>query len=157
MACFWLNPDDVEINIPNVEIDNNVIYYVVEIKMNELKWSVKHRYNDFYDLHQTLIVDHGVSKDSLPPKKVINNKCPEFIQMRKEGLETYLRNILNYLKRTMPRIFTNFLDFHHFDTFFLLQSLAFLLYSESDNILRTTSRYTFDILQVCLNHQLTNT
>lgn len=148
MACFWLNQDDIDVIIPKIEIDDGVIYYIAKVKVNDVTWYIRHRYNDFYDLHQQLVVDHGVSKDSLPPKKAINNKCPIFIQQRREGLETYLRNTLNYLKRTMPRIFTRFLDFHKYDTFFLLQHLAFVLYTDADNVLRTSSKYTFDILQV---------
>ncbi|KAF5294762.1 hypothetical protein FQA39_LY00246 [Lamprigera yunnana] len=148
MACFWLHPNGTTINIPEVEEISGVTYYKIDIKVGEVSWKVLHRYNDFYGLHNILVVDHGVSKDILPPKKVIRNKCPNFIETRREGLETYLRSVLNYLKRTMPRVFVEFLDFHICDIFFLLQNLAFRFYFEADFVLCSSKSYTFNLLQL---------
>lgn len=148
MACFWLHQNETSINISGVEEVGAVTYYKIEINVGDVKWGVSHRYNDFYDLHNILVVDHGVSKDILPPKKAIRNKTPEFIETRRRGLEAYLRSVLNYLKRTMPKIFVEFLNFHAFDIYFMLQNLALHLYFEADNVLCTTKSYKFNPLQL---------
>lgn len=151
MACFWLNQAETKIHIPSVEEVGAVTYYKIEVKVANVTWYVLKRYSEFYDLHIQLISDHGVSKDILPPKKVIGNKTPEFIENRRQGLENYLRSVLNYLKITMPRIFVEFLDFHLYDIFFLLRALAAKLFLESDSILSTSKSYTFNPLQVIRN------
>lgn len=148
MACFWLQQNETRINIPQVEEIGTVTYYKIEINIADIQWTVMHRYNDFLDLHNLLVIEHGVAKDILPPKKAIRNKCPVFIETRRKGLENYLKTILNYLKRTMPRIFVEFLDFHLYDIFFLLQSLAFQFYFEGDSVLLSSKPYSFNPLQV---------
>lgn len=148
MAYFWLHQNETTINIVGVEEISAVTYYKIEVNVADVKWGVSHRYNDFYDLHNILVVDHGVSKDILPPKKAIRNKCPDFIESRRRGLEAYLRSILNYLKRTMPRIFVEFLEFHVCDIYFMLQNLAFQFYFEADTVLCSSKSYMFDPLQL---------
>lgn len=148
MACFWLNQADTKINIPSTEELGAVIYYKVEVIVGNVNWYVLKRYSEFYELHSQLIGDHGVSKDILPPKKVIGNKTPEFIETRRQGLENYLRCMLNYLKVTMPRVFVEFLDFHLYDIFFLLRTVSAKLFVEADTILSTTKSYIFNPLQV---------
>lgn len=148
MACFWLNQSETSIQIPEVEEIGTVTYYKIKVNVAGVIWIVSHRYSEFYELHNQLVTDHGVSKDSLPPKKVIRNKCPMFIENRRQGLESYLQNVLNYLKITMPRIFVEFLDFHVYDIFFLLHNLAAHFFIEADAILSTTESYSFTPLQV---------
>lgn len=148
MACFWLNQAETRINIPSTEELGAVVYYKIEVNVANIHWYVLKRYSEFYDLHTQLISDHGVSKDILPPKKVIGNKTPEFIESRRQGLENYLRSVLNYLKITMPRVFVEFLNFHLYDIFFLLRNLAAKLFVEGDTILSTTKSYVFNPLQV---------
>lgn len=148
MACFWLNQAETTIRIPSVEEIGAITYYKIEIKVANVSWYILKRYSEFYDLHNQLISDHGVSKDILPPKKVIGNKTPEFIESRRQGLEKYLKSVLNYLKLTMPRIFVEFLDFHIYDIFFLLRTLSAKLFVEADSILSTSKGYIFNPLQV---------
>lgn len=136
------------ISIPTTEETGGITFYKIHINVAGVQWTVSHRYSEFYELHNQLVLEHGLSKDILPPKRVIRNKCPVFIETRKNALSTYLRSVLNYLKRTMPRIFLEFLEFHEYDTFFLLQNLAFHLYTEGDTILNTTRFYSFNPLQV---------
>lgn len=148
MACFWLNQAETKINIPSVEEIGTVTYYRIEIQVATVQWFVLRRYSEFYDLHNQLVGDHGVSKDILPPKKVLGSKTPEFVENRRQGLENYLRSVLNYLKITMPRVFIEFLDFHIYDVFFLLRNLAAKLFVEADSILSSTKSYVFNPLQV---------
>lgn len=148
MACFWLNQSETNIEIPEVEDIGTVTYYKIKVNVAETTWFILHRYSEFYELHTQLVTDHGVSKDILPPKKVIRNKSPIFIENRRQGLESYLRSVLNYLKITMPRIFVEFLDFHVYDIFFLLRNLAAHFYAQADTIMKTTKSYTLTPVQV---------
>ncbi|CAH1103202.1 unnamed protein product [Psylliodes chrysocephalus] len=148
MACFWLNAKETTINIFTTEEINNVTYYNIKVSVGDCNWKVAHRYNEFYELHNQLVIDHGVSKDILPSKKVIRNKCPIFIESRRKGLEEYLQKTLVFLKRTMPKSFVEFLEFNLYDIFFLLQDLSAKLFLESDQILSSKSTYFFTVLEL---------
>ncbi|KAL4713016.1 hypothetical protein ACJJTC_014650 [Scirpophaga incertulas] len=104
--------------------------------MGLVNWSVTHRYNDFVELHDKLVSDHGVTKEWLPPKKVIRSKTPKFIEQRREALDEYLKRVLGYLRQAMPCEFAHFLDFHLYDIYFILQNLAKKFYLEGDSILQ---------------------
>ncbi|XP_050314481.1 nischarin [Anthonomus grandis grandis] len=147
MSFLWYNQKEINIEIPLTEEYTNITYYIIQVTVGEIKWKVKHRYNDFYTLHNKLVIDHGVSKDILPSKKVIGNKTNQFIEMRKKGLEEYLQRILVFLKRTMPKTFVHFLDFHLYDIYFLLQDLSLKCFAESDFVLSSTKSLNFTPLE----------
>lgn len=44
MACFLMHQEDVQLCIPSFETTDSVTYYVIEIKIGSVKWTVKHRY-----------------------------------------------------------------------------------------------------------------
>lgn len=148
MACFWLKQHETTVKIPSIQEKDGIIYYKIHVAVGDVKWEVLHRYNDFFELHSHLMVDHGISKDILPAKKVIGSKSPEFIEIRRKGLESYLIKVLNFLKLTMPRIFIEFLNFHYYDVFFLLQSLAVKFYTHADNILSVSNKFNFNIIEM---------
>ncbi|KAK9890366.1 hypothetical protein WA026_010459 [Henosepilachna vigintioctopunctata] len=148
MACFWLNSQETRVKIPITEEQENTVFYIIQVFVGEIYWSVKHRYNDFYELNTKLVNDHGVAKDILPCKKLLRSKCPEFIENRRHGLEIYLQKVLKFLKLAMPRVFLEFLDFHLYDVYFILQSLALKFYSEADSYLSSAKTYNFTTLEV---------
>lgn len=129
---------------------DNVTYYKILVKVGGVQWTVWHRYSDFAELHERLMADHGVAKDLMPPKKVIGNKTPKFVEQRREALNDYLKNVFNYLKLTMPSEFAHFLDFHIYDILFLLQDLAKKLYLEGDKMLLNEKAHKFTLLEVSL-------
>lgn len=148
MACFWQQQNETIIEIKETEEISNVNYYKIKVTVGDVFWTVSHRYKEFYELHNQLVVNNGVSKEILPSKKVIRNKCPAFIESRRQGLEEYLRKVLVYLKLTMPKIFLEFLHFHYYDIFFLLQKLSEKLFKEADVILSSTKSYEFTPLEL---------
>ena len=150
MAYLWCNQNEANLNIPTTEEIASVTYYVITISIGEVKWKVKHRYSEFFNLHNQLVTEHGVSKDILPSKKVIGNKCDVFIETRRKALEEYLQKVFIFLKRTMPNIFVQFLDFHLYDIYFLLQNLSSKCFAEADFILSSTKVFTFNTLEVCI-------
>ncbi|CAH0402441.1 unnamed protein product [Chilo suppressalis] len=141
MSSFINHRDASKVSVDETVTKDNVTYYKITVKVGAVNWSVSHRFSEFVELHEKLVSDHGVTKEWLPPKKVIRNKIPKFIEQRRDALNEYLKNVLNYLRLTMPYEFAHFLDFHLYDIFFLLQDLAKSLYLEGDKILQNTAAY----------------
>lgn len=159
MACVLMNQDDVLIKIPSHEVSDNITLYNIVIRVASVEWTVKHRYNDFLLLHETLVSEHCVEKDILPPKKLLGNRTDAFINKRRHGLEAYLNIVYNYLKKIMPKELTNFLELDVYDIFFLLQSMALNFFNNGNAILLSSASYTFNPLQVsffCLSNNRTN-
>lgn len=173
MSCFIESKKDLSISVFDTEEVENVTLYKIKVQVflsflksilfynyikNEgmcfqignVNWNVVHRYRDFSALHSKLISDHGVPtcKDLLPPKKAIRNKTPKFVEQRKEKLDAYLKQIYSYLELTMPRDFTEFLDFQTYDILFILQNLALKFYHEGDQLLLKPQPYIFTPLEV---------
>lgn len=64
----------------------------------EEKWCVVRRYSDFYTFHQqTVKLFPQLGKLGLPPKKPFANMNQEFLEQRKQSLNSYLRQLLNLL------------------------------------------------------------
>jgi hypothetical protein len=148
MACFLFNKDNVFLHIPEVLDVEKITYYVIVVKVGNFSWKVKHRYSEFVTLHDKLVLDHCVTKDILPAKKLIGKRDPAFIEKRRHGLEIYLVTVVNFLKETMPRVLALFLDFHKYDILFLLQEMSSIFLKDGDSILSTGKRYKFNPLQV---------
>nr|XP_003703254.1 PREDICTED: nischarin [Megachile rotundata] len=148
MACLLLNQKNVHIKIPSADTVDGVTYYCIEVRVASIKWTVKHRYNDFAELHEKLVSDNYVKKDILPPKKLLGNKCEAFVEKRRQSLELYLNEVYSYLKKAMPRELAVFLDMHIYDIFFLLQSLALEFFAEGDSLLQKSKSYKFNPVQL---------
>lgn len=148
MSSFVNHRNDSSLCVDEACTKDSVTYYKIEVKVGAVNWIVWHRYSDFVDLHDRLVADHGVAKDLLPPKKVIRNKTPKFVEQRREALDQYLKSVFNYLKQTMPYEFAHFLDFHLYDIFFLLQDLAKKLFLEGDKMLQNEKSHRFTPMEV---------
>lgn len=148
MAFFLLNKTNISLKIPKVEDFDRVTFYVILVKVGSVSWTVEHRFSDFVSLHETLVTDHCVNKDILPPKKLIGKRDPAFVEKRRCGLESYIRSVVSFLLETMPRCLALFLDFHKYDILFLLQEMSSSFLKEGDVILSNSKRYKFNPLQV---------
>ncbi|XP_059609143.1 nischarin [Phlebotomus argentipes] len=148
MSCMVRNPSDITLSIPNIVETDGVTQYEIEVKIGEVSWRVFHRYRDFQELHEKLVSERSVSKDLLPPKKVIGNRNPAFVEKRKAGLEKYLREVLIYLQLTMPREFVEFLHLHEYDIIHLLHTMAERFYLDGDSVLSGSRSQTFSVLEL---------
>ncbi|PZC83030.1 hypothetical protein B5X24_HaOG208897 [Helicoverpa armigera] len=148
MSSFVNHREDSTVTVVEASTKDNVTYYKITVKVGLVHWNVLHRYSDFVELHEKLVADHGVAKELLPPKKVIRNKTPKFVEQRREALGEYLKNVFKYLKLTMPSEFAHFLDFHLYDIFFLLQDLAKTLFLEGDKLLEDERSHNFTPLEL---------
>lgn len=84
------------ITIPSFEfrkLDRRYVVFVVEIETRKrMQWSVLRRYNEFYRLHEVLSQSIN-SLPELPPKKLMGNFEPRFLDARRKALQQYLQEI----------------------------------------------------------------
>jgi len=75
--------------------------YQVYVRIRDEEWNVYRRYNQFLQMHQqTKKADPVVASFHFPPKKTMGNRSERFVEIRRKQLQTYLRNIVNYLVST---------------------------------------------------------
>jgi len=122
MANYLLSAN-TKISVPEIVNEENITYYVINVEIDDARWEVKRRYNDFLSLHEKL-VDVGVDKDGLPPKKLLGNKDPAFLMKRRKELETYLLTTFHFLEKNLPPVLAEFLHFNLYESHFILRNLA---------------------------------
>eukprot|EP01052_Picozoa_sp_SAG31_P009582 SAG31_NODE_506_length_14749_cov_8.119181_9_plen_238_part_00 len=92
---FWVKPREWEASVPNSETLEHTTYTVVAavkgIKPNST--TVLRRYSDFNKMHRDLSAG---SKVPFPPKKWWGHTAPEFVESRRQALDDYLRNVVQY-------------------------------------------------------------
>ena len=109
--------------IPEVVTDDGVTLYHIHVEVGEVAYQVNHRYSEFEAMHYKL-VEEGVEKDLLPPKKLIGSKDPAFIMKRRRGLELYLQTVYHFLEKNLPHALAEFLQFPLYDLHYVLEDLA---------------------------------
>jgi len=125
------NSSGAAIKIPEALNEENVTLYLISITVGTVYWTVKHRYNDFVELHESLL-EEGIEKDVLPPKKLIGNKEPSFIMKRRRELESYLQSVFHFLERNLPQSLADFLDLPLYDIHYILRGLASNIYDREN-------------------------
>lgn len=140
--------DNYKIFIPCWKDVDKTTFYIIQIEIGDISWTVSRRYSEFAKLHQVLVADHGVTTDILPPKKIIGNRDEQFIEERRNSLEGYLCTVVRFLQKAMPRELSTFLNFHKFDVSFIVKNLAVKFYQSGEIILSKFKNYTFTPLEV---------
>ena len=97
-----LIPGRTRVMIPSSVVTTDhgrqVVRYTIEVKQVDdngavmLGWIVARRYNEFWDLDQSL---HGLARTELPPKRIVTNMSSSFIDTRRSGLERYLQSLVS--------------------------------------------------------------
>ena len=123
MANWLASPETVIITIPEAINEDNITFYEVHVKIEEIQWTVKRRFREFVELHEKL-VENGVDKESLPHKKLIGNKDPSFIMKRRRDLETYLQSVFSFLQHLLPQDLADFLQLSNYDRHYILRKIA---------------------------------
>lgn len=70
--------------------------YVIRVQRGpypDSTWHVSKRYNDFFALHNAVVVPAGVQL-VLPKKRLLGNMDHQFIAERRTALESYLKGLL---------------------------------------------------------------
>ncbi|EDW60886.1 nischarin [Drosophila virilis] len=150
MSCYYRQHENTTVTIPKyvVESSAGITYYDIKVRIGTVEWFVERRYRDFAQLHDKLVEEVSISKKLLPPKKLVGNKQPAFLEQRREQLETYLQELLIYFRNELPRLLAEFLDFNKYDIIYLLQDLAKLFHESGDALLSAKKEYSLSALEV---------
>ncbi|TMW54146.1 hypothetical protein DOY81_000822 [Sarcophaga bullata] len=149
MSCYFRQNSDCEITIPKyTESGTGIIYYDIKVRVAKVEWLVERRYKDFDQLNEKLVEEISISKKLLPPKKIVGNKNPAFLEQRREQLEKYLKELLVLFRIQLPRVLAEFLDFNKYDIIYLLQDLAKLCNENGDALLSANKEFNFSALEV---------
>ncbi|XP_043064196.1 nischarin [Drosophila ficusphila] len=151
MACYYRQHEDTAVTVPRFTNENSsggVTYYDVKVRVGKVEWLVERRYRDFAQLHEKLVGEISISKKLLPPKKLVGNRQPAFLEQRREQLEIYLQELLIYFRTELPRALAEFLDFNKYDIIYLLQDLAKLFNESGDTLLSSKKEYNLSALEV---------
>ena len=71
-----------------------VTYFVMQVRLGSSAWIVRRRYKDFDVLYQNLCSAYGKAiVPPLPPKQMLKNESPEFLQRRSQLLASFLDGI----------------------------------------------------------------
>lgn len=147
MSCFVEHCRECNIVISNAETDTNkVTYYNIKVDVGDITWSVRKRYKEFLELHKKLVNEHTVTKDILPGKKIIGNKEPDFIEIRRIGLEIYLQTVMSFLQKSMPEELFDFLEFDKYDVILIVKKLAADFFQNGDLYLSNDNGFNFNNL-----------
>ncbi|KAJ9119074.1 hypothetical protein QFC22_003565 [Naganishia vaughanmartiniae] len=106
-----IHPNRTSIKIPTAailaqEAGKQIVRYRIDVEQRAndgstlIRWSVPRRFNEFYDLHQTLKSDTRLASElrarniDLPAKKLLPKLSEAFVNSRRVALEKYLVNLL---------------------------------------------------------------
>ncbi|XP_059153644.1 uncharacterized protein LOC131939378 [Physella acuta] len=148
MANFGKDLQDRCVHIRSAEQTEHFTVYVISVAVGSYSWTVKHRYSEFYDLHERLTASYKLDKTLLPPKKIFGNQTEAFIKKRQRELEVYLQTIILYLAQHIPSCLAYFLDFDKYEIHGITQSMAEDLYNRGESLLQTKEQYEVSTLQL---------
>ncbi|XP_067672331.1 sorting nexin-29-like isoform X2 [Haliotis asinina] len=82
--------------------------YQVFVRIRDEEWNVYRRYSQFHDLHVKLKKLYPlVSKFEFPPKKTIGSKDAKVVEVRRQSLQKYLRQVINLLMEKNEQFVTS--------------------------------------------------
>ncbi|KAL5280818.1 NISCH family protein [Megaselia abdita] len=148
MSLFFKNSKQSSVDIPKYLEINKTVFYEIHVKVKDVEWTLQRRYNEFHELNERLVKDQGLSKQLLPPKKIVGNKNAQFLEQRRTQLEEYIKNLLHFFRLTMPRTFVEFINLNKYDVIYLLQDMSKSICEANKTVQTTIKSYTFTALEV---------
>ncbi|XP_067252557.1 nischarin isoform X1 [Chanodichthys erythropterus] len=136
------------VRIVGSELVENYTVYVIEVKVGDHSWTVKHRYSDFHDLHEKLTVEKKIDKHLLPPKKIIGKNSKSLVEKRQKELEVYLQTLLSRFPAATPKVLSNFLLFHLYEINGIAAALAEELFHKGEQLLAAGEVFLLRPLQL---------
>nr|XP_009294455.1 nischarin isoform X2 [Danio rerio] len=137
-----------QVRIVGSELVENYTVYIIEVKVGDHSWSVKHRYSDFHELHEKLTVEKKIDKHLLPPKKIIGKNSKSLVEKRQKELEVYLQTLLSRFPATTPKVLSNFLLFHLYEINGIAAALAEELFHNGEQLLAAGEVFLLKPLQL---------
>ncbi|XP_016138142.1 nischarin [Sinocyclocheilus grahami] len=136
------------VRIVGSELVENYTVYIIEVNVGDHRWTVKHRYSDFHDLHEKLTVEKKIDKHLLPPKKIIGKNSKSLVEKRQKELEVYLQTLLSRFPASTPKVLSNFLLFHLYEINGIAAALAEELFHKGEQLLAAGEVFLLRPLQL---------
>ncbi|XP_041812795.1 nischarin [Chelmon rostratus] len=130
------------------ELVENYTVYIIEVTDGEHKWTVKHRYSDFHDLHEKLTAEKKVDRRLLPPKKMLGKNSKSLVERRQKELELYLQTLLQQFPQATPTPLACFLHFHLYEINGITAALAEELFHKGEQLLQAGEVFSLRPLQL---------
>uniref|UniRef100_A0A671XWV3 Nischarin n=1 Tax=Sparus aurata TaxID=8175 RepID=A0A671XWV3_SPAAU len=130
------------------ELVENYTVYIIEVTDGEHKWTVKHRYSDFHDLHEKLTAEKKVDRRLLPPKKMLGKNSKSLVEKRQKELELYLQTLLQQFPQATPTPLACFLHFHFYEINGITAALAEELFHKGEQLLQAGEVFSLRPLQL---------
>uniref|UniRef100_A0AAQ5X4D3 PX domain-containing protein n=1 Tax=Amphiprion ocellaris TaxID=80972 RepID=A0AAQ5X4D3_AMPOC len=112
------------------------------------RWTVKHRYSDFHDLHEKLAAEKKVDRRLLPPKKILGKNSKSLVERRQKELELYLQTLLLQFPQATPTALACFLHFHLYEINGITAALAEELFHKGEQLLQAGEVFCLRPLQL---------
>uniref|UniRef100_A0A8B9HWZ1 Nischarin n=1 Tax=Astyanax mexicanus TaxID=7994 RepID=A0A8B9HWZ1_ASTMX len=112
-----------------------IFVYVIEVKVGDHRWIIKHRYSDFHDLHEKLTSEKKIDRHLLPPKKIIGKNSKSLVEKRQKELEVYLQTLLSRFPVAAPKVLSVFLHLHLYEINGIAATLAEDLFHRGEQLL----------------------
>ncbi|KAM8930743.1 nischarin [Pelodytes ibericus] len=142
------------VRVVGSELVENYTVYVIEVYVGIYNWKVKHRYSDFYELHEKLTLENNIDKNLLPPKKIIGKNSKSLVEKRQKDLEVYLQTLLTQFPVVVPRSLSHFLHFHLYEINGIAAVLAEELFNKGEQLLSAGEVFVIKPLQLYAVTQL---
>ncbi|XP_056129521.1 nischarin [Lampris incognitus] len=134
-VSFPEEPTERKVSIVGSELVDNYTVYIIEVTDGEHKWTTKHRYSDFHELHEKLTAENKVDKHLLPPKKILGKNSRSLVERRQKDLEVYLQTLLTSFPTAAPKALSCFMHFNLYEINGVTAALAEELFHKGEQLL----------------------
>ncbi|XP_058487650.1 nischarin [Solea solea] len=144
-------PEEVserKVSVVGSELVENYTVYIIELMVGDHRWTVKHRYSDFHDLHEKLTAEKKVDRHLLPPKKILGKNSKSLVERRQKELELYLQTLLQQFPQATPTPLACFLHFHLYEINGITAALAEELFHKGEQLLQAGEVFSLSPLQL---------
>ncbi|XP_008407084.1 nischarin isoform X2 [Poecilia reticulata] len=137
-----------KVTVVGSELVESYTVYIIDVTDGLHRWTVKHRYSDFYELHEKLTAEKKVDRRLLPPKKILGKNSKSLVERRQKELELYLQTLLQQFPEATPTPLTYFLHFHLYEINGITAALAEELFHKGEQLLQAGEVFSLRPLQL---------
>ncbi|XP_029947827.1 nischarin isoform X1 [Salarias fasciatus] len=147
-APFPEEASERQVCVVGSELVENYTVYIIDVTDGQHRWTVKHRYSDFHDLHEKLTAEKKVDRGLLPPKKILGKNSKSLVERRQKELELYLQTLLQQFPQATPTPLANFLHFYLYEINGITAALAEELFHKGEQLLQAGEVFSLRPLQL---------
>ncbi|XP_027857764.1 nischarin isoform X2 [Xiphophorus couchianus] len=137
-----------KVTVVGSELVESYTVYIIDVTDGLHRWTVKHRYSDFYELHEKLTAEKKVDRHLLPPKKILGKNSKSLVERRQKELELYLQTLLQQFPEATPTPLAYFLHFHLYEINGITAALAEELFHKGEQLLQAGEVFSLRPLQL---------